>query len=150
MIRSLKLPYAAFIVALIVAVPSAFAHVTVRPAEAPPGTATTYTVRVPTEGTSATTSVELEIPAGVTVVSVNGATETYEMKKTGDRVTSIVWKTSIPPEQRAELTFVAQNPASGAEITWKAHQFFADGTRADWVEAKGSKRPASITALKAP
>ncbi len=150
MIRSLKLPCAALFATFVVAIPMAFAHVTVRPAEAPPGTETTYTVRVPTEGQSATTSVELEVPAGVMIVSVNGAADTYEMKKAGDRVTSIVWKTSIPPEQRAELTFVAQNPASGAEIMWKAHQFFADGTRADWVEAKGSKRPASVTALKAP
>lgn len=37
MIRSLKLPCAALFVALIAAVPTAFAHVTVRPAEAPPG-----------------------------------------------------------------------------------------------------------------
>lgn len=150
MVRSFKLPYAAFLATFVVAIPMALAHVTVRPAEAPPGSEVTYTVRVPTEGQSATTSVELEIPAGVMVVSVNGAADSYEMKKAGDRVTSIVWKTSIPPEQRAELTFVAKNPAAGAEITWKAHQFFADGTSADWVEAKGSKRPASITALKTP
>ncbi len=150
MIRSFKLPCAAFFATFVVAIPMALAHVTVRPAEAPPGTEVTYTVRVPTEGQSATTSVELEIPAGVVVVSVNGAADTYEVKKAGDRVTSIVWKTSIPPEQRAELTFVAKNPTEGAEITWKAHQLFADGTRADWVEAKGSKRPASITALKTP
>lgn len=147
--RSFKLPCAALFAALIVSVP-ALAHVTVRPAEAALGAEVTYTVRVPTEGQSATTSVELEIPAGVAIVSVNGAADTYEMNKMGDHVTSIVWKTSIPPEQRAELTFVAKNPASGAELTWKAHQFFADGTRADWVEAKGSKRPASITALKTP
>lgn len=150
MIRSFKLPCAAFFATFVIAIPMALAHVTVRPAEAPPGSEVTYTVRVPTEGQSATTSVELEIPAGVVIVSVNGAVDSYEMKKAGDRVTSIVWKTSIPPEQRAELTFVAKNPTAGAEITWKAHQFFADGTRADWVEAKGSKRPASVTALKTP
>ncbi|MGE3333597.1 MAG: DUF1775 domain-containing protein [Rhodospirillaceae bacterium] len=130
--------------------PLAWAHVTVRPAEAQAGAETTYTVRVPTEGQSATTSVEVEVPAGVTIISVAGDPKSYEMKKTGDRVTSIVWKTAIPPEQRAELNFVARNPASGTEITWKAHQYFEDGTHAAWVEAKGSKRPASLTALKAP
>jgi uncharacterized protein YcnI len=149
MIRSLRLPCAAFFVAFIAAVPAAYAHVTVRPAEAPPGAETAYTVRVPTEGESTTTSVQLDIPEGVSIVSVNGAADTYEIKKTGDRVTAIVWKTSIPAGQRAELTFTARNPASGNEISWKAHQSFADGTRTDWIEAKGSKRPASITALKA-
>ena len=150
MIRSLKLSAGALIVALIAGVPAAFAHVTVRPAEAPPGAETAYTVRVPTEGESTTTSVQLDIPEGETVVSVNGAADTYEIKNNGDRVTAIVWKTSIPAGQRAELNFTARNPAAGAEISWKAHQYFADGSRADWIEAKGSKRPASTTALKAP
>jgi uncharacterized protein YcnI len=139
---------AAFAAALVVSSLAA-AHVTVRPAEAASGATTTYTVRVPTEGQSATTGVELEVPAGVTIVSVAGAASTYELKKTGERVSAIVWKTSVPPGERAELNFDAKNPATGAEITWKAHQMFADGSRADWVEAKGSKRPSSITVLKA-
>lgn len=134
---------------LLMASPLALAHVTVRPAEAAPAATTTYTVRVPTEGQSATTSVELEVPAGVVVISVAGEPASYELKKTGDRVTMIVWKTSIPPGERAELNFTAQNPPSGAEIVWKAHQLYQDGSRADWVEPKGSKRPSSITVLKA-
>jgi uncharacterized protein YcnI len=136
-------------VSLAIFAPLANAHVTLRPAEAPPGTTTTYTVRVPSEGESATTSVELDIPAGVTFVSAEGTPGTFELKKTGDQVTSIVWKTAIPAGERAELTFVAKNPATGAEIAWKAHQFYADGTRADWVEPKGSKRPGPVTTLKA-
>lgn len=127
----------------------ASAHVTVRPAEAAPGATTTYTVRVPTEGQSATTSVELEVPAGVTIVSVVGDAGAYELKKNGERVSAIVWKTSVPPGERVELNFDAKNPATGTEIIWKAHQSFADGTRADWVEPKGSKRPNSTTTLKA-
>lgn len=148
MMRPVKLACTA-IVALLIAAPAASAHVTVRPAEAPPGASTTYTVRVPTEGETTTTSVELDIPANVVIVSVAGMPDSYEMKKSGERVTSIIWKTSIPSGERAELNFTAQNPASGADITWKAHQHFADGTRADWIEAKGGKRPASITVLKA-
>ena len=147
--RSVALAFAAFAVSFAY-LPFAYAHVTLRPAEAAPGATTTYTVRVPSEGQSATTSVELEIPAGVSVVSVAGAAGTYELKKSGERVTSIVWKTAIPAGERGELNFVAQNPATGAEIAWKAHQFYADGTRADWVEPKGSKRPGPITVLKAP
>jgi uncharacterized repeat protein (TIGR01451 family) len=127
---------------------AALAHVTVRPAEAPPGETVTYTVRVPTEGDSTTTAVELEIPAGVTVVSVGGAPGSYEMKKAGDRVTSIRWRTAISPKERGELTFAAKNPASG-ELVWKAHQYFENGSHAMWVEPKGGKMPASVTILKA-
>ena len=129
---------------------SAQAHVTVRPAEAAPAATMTYAVRVPSEGDVTTTSVELEIPAGVMVMSVEGAPESYELKKTGTLITAIVWKTAIPAGERAELKFSAQNPAKGAELVWKAHQHFQDGTSADWIEAKGGKRPASITVLKAP
>ena len=129
---------------------SAQAHVTVRPAEAAPAATMTYSVRVPSEGEAATTSVELEIPAGVMVKSVEGAAGSYELKKTGDLITAIVWKTAIPAGERAELKFSAQNPAKGMELVWKAHQHFQDGTGADWVEPKGGKRPASITVLKAP
>ena len=56
--------------ALMLAAPSfAFAHVSVRPRESKPGAEERYTVRVPTEGAVATTQV-LEVPAGVTVLSV--------------------------------------------------------------------------------
>lgn len=148
--RSIAFAYAAFVAAFFCCLPFAYAHVTLRPTEAAPGATTTYTVRVPSEGKSATTSVELEIPVGVTVLSVSAAAETYELGKTGDRVATITWKTSIPAGERGDLTFIAQNPTPGAEIVWKVHQLYADGTKADWVEAKGSKRPASITVLKAP
>lgn len=147
---SLVIAAIAMAVSVLTFSPLAQAHVTVRPAEAAPGATTNYTVRVPTEGQSTTTSVELEIPTGVAVVSVAGESGTYELKKTGERVTSIVWKTSIAPGERGELNFTAQNPASGTEITWKAHQIHADGSRADWVEPKGGKRPSSATVLKAP
>ena len=146
--RSVTLACVAFVAASVSYLSSAYAHVTLRPVEAAPGGTTTYTVRVPSEGDAATTSVELEIPAGVTIVSVAGAADTYQLKKNGDRVTAIVWKTSIPAGERGELNFVAQNPASGGEIAWKAHQFYADGTRADWVEPKGGKRPGPVTLLK--
>ncbi len=147
--RRSKLSAAGFAAAVMLFSPLAQAHVTVRPAEAAPGGTTTYTVRVPTEGETVTTSVELEVPAGVSIVSVAGEPSSFELKKQGERVTAIVWKTSIPPGERAELNFNAQNPMGRAEIVWKAHQIFADGSRADWVEPKGSKRPSSVTALKA-
>jgi uncharacterized protein YcnI len=138
------------VAALAFAAPSlAFAHVTVRPRESKAGADEKYTVRVPTEGTVATTHVRLEIPAGVAVLEVvpqDGAT--FETSKQGDRITAITWRKEIPPKASAEFVFSARNPAMG-DIVWKAHQHFADGTAADWVGAAGERRPASVTKLAA-
>ena len=135
---------------LMLLVPSfAMAHVSVRPRESKPGAEERYTVRVPTEGTVATTRVVLEIPGDVSVIEVlpaDGAT--FETAKQGARIASITWKKEIPPKAAAEFTFVARNPGAG-DLVWKAHQHFSDGTVADWVGPAGDKRPASVTKLTA-
>jgi uncharacterized protein YcnI len=135
---------------LVLIVPAyAFAHVSVRPRESKPGAEERYTVRVPTEGTVATTHVEVEIPAGVTVLEVlphDGAS--VETAKQADRITAITWRKEIAPKSSAEFVFRARNPASG-DLIWKAHQHFADGTTADWVGLAGEKRPAPVTKLAA-
>ncbi len=125
----------------------AMAHVSVRPRESKPGAEERYTVRVPTEGTVATTRVVLEIPTDVTVLEVLPAdAATFETTKQGARITSITWKKEIPPKASAEFVFRARNPVAG-EIVWKAHQHFRDGTVADWVGVAGDKQPASVTKL---
>jgi uncharacterized protein YcnI len=127
----------------------AFAHVSVRPRESKPGVEEKYTVRVPTEGTVATTQVVLEIPSGVTVLEVlphDGAT--FQTAKQGERISAITWKKEIAPKAAAEFVFRARNPVSD-DIVWKAHQYFADGTTADWVGAAGDRRPAAVTKLTA-
>lgn len=126
----------------------AAAHVGVRPRESKPGAEERYSVRVPTEGAVATTSVRLEIPDGVTVLDVEKmGGETFEVEKKGDRVVAITWKRNIPPKESADFFFRARNPVSGAEIAWKAHQQFADGTMTGWVEPAGGKRPGPVTKL---
>lgn len=134
---------------LLVALPTvAAAHVGVRPRESKPGAEERYTVRVPTEGNVATTSVRLEIPDGVTVIEVEKASgESFEAEKKGDRIVAIIWKRNIPPKESAEFFFRARNPQSGSEIAWKAHQHFADGTHTAWVEPAGGKRPGPVTRL---
>jgi uncharacterized protein YcnI len=133
---------------LVVLVPSlAMAHVSVRPRESKSGAEEQYTVRVPTEGAVATTQVVLDIPADVTVLEVLPAENaTFETVKQGDRITSITWRKAIPPKASAEFAFRARNPAA-TEIAWKAHQYFSDGTVADWIGAAGASRPASVTKL---
>jgi uncharacterized protein YcnI len=107
--------------AVLVAAAALQAHVTLQPRESAPGATVTYTVRIPTEGTVTTTGVELEIPDGIMVV----------------------------PKAVKTFTFSAKNPSHPSELSWKAHQYFADGTTFDWVEPAGSKRPAARTRIAA-
>jgi uncharacterized protein YcnI len=136
---------------LVVLVPSfAMAHVSVRPRESKSGAEEQYTVRVPTEGAVATTHVVLDIPPDVTVLEVLPAEGAiFEAAKQGDRIMAITWRKAIPPKASAEFAFRARNPAA-AEIAWKAHQHFSDGTVADWIGAAGTSRPAAVTKLNAP
>lgn len=129
--------------------PLAVAHVSVRPRESKPAAEERYIVRVPTEGAVATTSVHIEIPDGVTVLEVEkteGAT--FETRKQGDRIVGITWKKEIKPKEASVFFFRARNPTGGAEVTWRAHQHFADGTVADWVGPAGDRRPAAVTKLQ--
>jgi hypothetical protein len=103
-------------------------------------------MKVPTEGKVTTTSVELEIPAGVSVISIADPAET---KKENGRIVSITWKTHILPDQSRDFDFVAVNPATDRDMAWKAHQHYADGTSRDWVDAPKTKSPASVTKLSA-
>ena len=126
----------------------AHAHVSVRPRESKPGATEHYIVRVPTEGKVATISVELDVPAGVVVDSVEPMDGVRaEMKREGGRIVSIIWTVTIDPGANREFTFTAKNPGEGAEIAWKAHQRYADGTSSEWVGAAGTRQPAPITKL---
>lgn len=125
------------------------AHVTVVPKESQAGAVERYTIRVPTEGQVNTTSVELEVPAGVTITEVvAGSGYTFDTRREGTRIVAITWKQEIPPKATGSFVFTARNPSSG-QIAWKARQRFADGTSADWIGVEGDRRPASVTQLKA-
>jgi uncharacterized protein YcnI len=110
------------------------AHVTIAPAESKIGASERYTVRVPTEGQVATTGVDLEVPAGVTVSNVlASAGWKSELKREGNRIVAILWKVDIPAGHFGELIFNARNPKEGSEISWKVTQRFADGTSREWA-----------------
>jgi len=101
-------------------------------------------MRVPTEGAIATTSVELEIPAGIIVASPPPGSE---VKTMGGSISSITWKVQIPPGESRDFTFDAVNPTQAQSLIWKAHQHFADGSVSDWIEPAGGRRPAAVTHL---
>ena len=136
--------------ALALVASAAQAHVSVRPRESKPGATEKYIVRVPTEGKVATTSVELDIPQGVTVDSVEPVDGgKADLKREGGRIVSITWTVAIEPGANRELTFTAKNPGEGTEIAWQAHQRYADGTSSEWVGAAGTRQPAPVTKLTA-
>jgi uncharacterized protein YcnI len=124
------------------------AHVTVWPRESRAGAHEKYVVRVPTEGKVATSSVELIVPEGLTVVSMAVPSGyTYDLRRTGDRITSVLFSMRIEPGEFAEFAFMARNPAAG-DLTWKATQRFVDGTQTQWIGPRGDKHPAPVTTLK--
>ena len=126
---------------------AAAAHVTVLPQQSQAGGSERYTVRVPTEGQVATTSVELEIPADMTVSAVLvGGAYTYDVRREANRIVAITWKLEIKPAETAEFVFFARNPKT-TQIAWKARQRLADGTSVDWVGVEGDRRPAAVTKL---
>ncbi len=138
------------IIALVFVASPAAAHVTVWPQQSQAGGSERYTVRVPTEGQVATTSVELEVPADVTVTGVLvGGAYTYDARRDGNRIVAITWKLEIKPAEIGEFVFFARNPKA-EQISWKARQRFADGTSADWIGVEGDRRPASVTKLLPP
>jgi uncharacterized protein YcnI len=124
-----------------------FAHVTVWPQQSRAGTAERYTVRVPTERDVSTVSLELEVPAGVTVTGILApAGFTYETKRDGNRIDAITWTQEVKPGEVGEFVFFARNPAA-SQIVWKAHQRYADGQVEDWTGPPGDRRPAPVVSL---
>ena len=139
---------ASFAVAAVFVAAPAFAHVGVTPRESKLGATETYTLRVPSEGGMATTSVVLDVPDGVAIVSVTApGGATHQEKKVGDRIVSVTWTVQIKAGASASLSFVAKNPTLGSEIAWKVHQKYSDGMGSDWVGAAGSRAPAPVTKL---
>ncbi len=143
----MKKHIAATVVCLALSLVVLDAHVVVTPRESAAGAEQIYTVRVPTEGTVSSTSVELEIPAGMHVTQVaTGEGFTFDVKKDGNRIVSITWKKEIKPKEFSLFTFTAHNPQPAA-LQWKAHQTFADGSMRHWVGERGTKEPASVTTI---
>ena len=125
-----------------------FAHVTVKPGESPLGSTEKYTFRVPSEGGMTTTAVTLDVPDGVTIVSVEApAGARHEETRQGDRVVSITWTIEIKAGAFAELSLTAMNPPAGPEISWHVHQVYSDGMKSDWTGGAGTRTPAPVTKL---
>lgn len=134
--------------ALILSAGPALAHVTVNPRELPKGSFGKLTFRVPNEKDNAnTTAVEVDFPTDVKLefVSVKPTPGwTYEVKKTGESVSAIVFTGGeIKPGEFQEFDVSAGPlPTDKDSVTFKALQTYSDGEVVRWIEeAKGDEEP---------
>jgi uncharacterized protein YcnI len=126
------------------------AHVTVSPLQSKPGVVQKYELRVHNEAKVAATSVDLDIPDGVTVTEVaKPAAGSYTTKTAGDRITVITWQIDVQPTKYVALPFTAKNPEGATELHWSMHEHLADGSTVDWSDKPGSGQKGSITKLAA-
>src|SRR3979409_2328764 len=98
------------------AITSLSAHVTVSPLQSKAGAVQKYELRLHNEAKVAATSVDLDIPDGVTVTEVaKPAAGTYTTKTAGNRITAITWQVDVQPNKYVALPFTAKNPDGAAE-----------------------------------
>jgi uncharacterized protein YcnI len=136
------------IVLLAVSTAALSAHVMVSPPQSKPGATQKYEVRVHNEAKVAATSIELEIPAGVTVTDVaKPATGTSTTKTDGGRVTAIIWQVDVQPTKYLALPFTAKNPDSASDLHWNVREHLADGSVVEWSDKPGAKQKGSVTKL---
>jgi uncharacterized protein YcnI len=117
---------------------SASAHVTVKPSETLIGGFQTFTINVPNEKDTPTTSIKLVVPTGLQhVTPTQKAGWSIDTEKTGAGeqavVTAITWSGGqIADGFRDDFTFSAQVPEKPGELQWKAYQSYSDGTVVSW------------------
>ena len=157
-----RLPVLAVVVvsALLLGAGSAWAHVTIDPAEAPQGGFATVNVRVPNErDDAATTSVEVEFPAdhpieNARVQPVPGWTVTVE--RDGDAVARITWTGGPiqPGEFQQFPVSMGPLPDDTDELIFPAIQTYDSGEVVRWIEepspsGEEPEHPAPVLALTA-
>jgi uncharacterized protein YcnI len=141
---------AASTILLVLAVPAlALAHAVVFPKTSAPGAYEKYVLRVPNEKNTATTRVELRVPAGLRVTSFADVPgwQLEVLLDSAQAITGAVWTGTLPPKRFVEFPFVAANPKTDTRLVWAAYQTYADGERVAWDGPEGSKTPASATVI---
>src|SRR5262245_26750182 len=137
-------------IVFVLAVASVSAHIMVSPPQSKPGASQKYELRVHNEAKLATTEVDLQIPDGITVLSIGtppaGA---YTTSKKGDRITGLAWKVAVEPGKYLALPFTAKNPESAQDVHWIVRATFSDGSVVEWSDKADAKEKASVTKIAA-
>ena len=136
-----------FLFLLLVPAPG-FAIVEVTPQSAVRGQATEYTIKVRNDTRVVTTSLQLDVPEGITMGDVLKPAEgTFELKMDGTRVVAVVWTRQIPPKATAEFKFFTRNPTIGEQIVWHIREGKANKSTTNWIGGPKQRNPAPVTKL---
>jgi uncharacterized protein YcnI len=151
-----RLPVAVAVVAALAAIAavSAFAHAEVSPPVALAGAAQVFTLAVPTEKESATTTaVALTVPDGFSIDSfaeVPGWKRQVQQTGSGENavIQKVTWTAAgtepgagVPAGEDAIFQFLGL-PGSAKTYTFQVEQTYSDGTVVDWSGAESSDTPA--------
>ena len=134
---------------------AARAHVVVFPEDlvtaAPPCATMKFVVRVPTEKPIPTTSLRLQVPAGVTVIAVAPKPTWHPHFELNEgRIVAISWSGGkIMPREFEEFAFLAAAPKKSGTVNWNARQTYQDGSTVAWTGDPASDNPHSQTVFTA-
>jgi uncharacterized protein YcnI len=104
---------------------------------------------MPNERQVATVRLDLQVPQGVRVLSlqaVDGWTATVD-RDPARLITMVHWQGQLPPERFAEFGILAVNPSAYGAVSWTATQTYSDGSVVYWNGIAGSKTPAPRTVI---
>jgi uncharacterized protein YcnI len=135
-------------IVVVLTIASVSAHIMVSPPESKAGVTQKYELRVHNEEKLATAEVVLDIPAGITVLSIGTAPAgTYTTSKTGDRIAVMTWKVAVQPGKYVALPFTAKNPETAQDVRWVVRATFSDGSSVEWSDKPGAGEKASVTKI---
>jgi uncharacterized protein len=163
---NLKIVSLAAAVTALVAVPAAWAHVTVNPNTAAAGSFARFDLRVPNEEADAdTTKISVQLPEGLNFTSFQpkaGWTRTVTKVKLAnpvqsddgpvtERIATVTWSGGkIAPGEFDEFGFTAQVPdKEGEELVFPTVQTYSDGHVARWIGSEDADEPAPHVTLTA-
>ena len=156
------------ILAALVAVPAAAAHVTIDPGEWEAGGFARFVIRVPTERDVPTTEVTIQFPESVTsarFMPAPGWERTIEMEQLdepiqqGDgeepiteRIASVTWSGgTITPDEFMEFGVSFRVPDTpGEQLVFPAIQTYQGGEVVEWIGAEDSDTPAPLVTITEP
>jgi uncharacterized protein YcnI len=147
LVRSAAVSGAAIAVALVLA-PAAFGHARVSPAVSLAGKLQLYSLAVPTEKeTLTTTKVVLTVPQGFGIDSfVPAPGWTRQVRQTGSGDSAVVQKVTwtggnVPTGEDSLFQFLGQ-PAHTGTYTFQVEQTYSDGSIVDWSGPESAEAPA--------
>jgi uncharacterized protein YcnI len=134
----------------VAAAASVSAHIMVSPPESKAGATQRYELRVHNEEKVAIKSVDLTVPDGIDIVSIDKAPAgSYTTTKTGDRITTLTWTVDVAPTKYLALPFMAKNSATPREVKWNARAHMVDGSTVEFSDKPGAAEKSSVTKIAA-